>query len=214
MPQKCSLRQCLLISWAGLRGASSIVFAIVAVSSGISLSFDLFHVVFLVSLFSISIQGALLATISRKLGLVEEDANVFKTFNDYEESIDFQFSKIRILPESEWAGKRIKDIDFPTGSQALMIKRDGKSFAARGHNTVEAGDDLILNAPPYYPSDKENVLEIRIHRNHKWANRTVEDLHVPDNQLIIMVIRDDEKIIPNGDTLIREGDVLLLFRGE
>ena len=214
IPQKCSLRQCLLISWAGLRGASSIVFAIVAVSSGITLSFDIFHVVFLVSLFSISIQGALLAPISRKLKMVEKEANVFKTFNDYEESIDFQFARIRVLPESNWAGKRIKDIDFPTGSQALMIKRNGSTFAARGHSVVEVGDDLILNAPPYYPSDKENVQEIHIRKNHKWANRTVEDLHIPANQLIIMVIRDNEKIIPGGDTLIREGDVLLLFRGE
>ena len=146
--------------------------------------------------------------------MVEKEANVFKTFNDYEESIDFQFSKIHVLPESNWVGKRIKDIDFPTGSQALMIKRGGSSFAARGHNVVEAEDDLILNAPPYYPSDKENVQEINIRKNHKWANRTVEDLHVPDNQLIIMVIRNEEKIIPNGDTLIKEGDVLLLFRGE
>ncbi len=214
LPQKCSLRQCLLISWAGLRGASSIVFAIVAVSSGIALSFDLFHVVFLVSLLSIAVQGAFLAPISRWLRLVEEEANVYKTFNDYEESVDFQFTRIRVKEGSSWAGKKVKEVDFPAGAQAVMIKRKGRSFAARGSSILEAGDDLILNMPPYYPGDRERVMEVDVYRNHKWAGKTVEELKIPSNQLIIMVIRDEEKIIPNGDTLIKEGDVLLLFKGE
>ena len=214
LPQKCSWKQCLLISWAGLRGASSIVFAIVAVSSGVNLSFDLFHVVFLVSLFSIAIQGALLPTISKKLDMVEKEANIYRTFNDYEESIDFQFAKVHINEENSWVGKRIKDIDIPFGSQVIMIKRDGRSIAARGKSVVEAGDDLIMNIPPYYPAKKENVLEVRISKGHKWANQTLEQINFPTNQLVIMIIRNDDKIIPNGDTMVLENDVLLIFKGE
>ena len=212
--QKCSLKQCLLISWAGLRGASSIVFAIVAVSSGIKLSFDLFHVVFLVSLFSISIQGALLPTVSKKLDMIEKEANIDKTFNDYEESIDFQFAKVHISEGNPWIGHRIKDVDLPFGSQVVMIKRDKRSIAARGKSVIEQGDDLIMNIPPYYPAEKETVSEVRIGKGHKWANRTLEDIQIPNNQLVIMIIRGEEKIIPNGDTTVLENDVLLIFKGE
>ena len=214
MPLKCSLRQCLLIAWAGLRGASSIVFAIVAVSSGIHLSFDIFHVVFLVSLFSIAIQGALLPTMSKKLDMIEKNANIMKTFNDYEESIDFQFAKLHIEKDNEWVGKRIDKIDVPLGSQAIMIRRNGKSLAARGKSLIKANDDLILNVPAYYPSGTEEVSEVSVYKGHKWANKTVAELNLPVSQLIIMVIRNDEKFIPNGDTLIKEDDVLLIFNGE
>ncbi len=69
MPFKCSIRQCLLISWAGLRGASSVVFAITAVAQDISIKQDLYHIVFMVSLFSVSIQGTLLPAVARKLGI-------------------------------------------------------------------------------------------------------------------------------------------------
>ena len=51
LPFRCSVRQCLLISWAGLRGASSSVFAIMAVAGGIIMPHNLFHIVFMVSLF-------------------------------------------------------------------------------------------------------------------------------------------------------------------
>ena len=214
LPQHCSFRQCMLISWAGLRGASSIVFAIVAVSSGISLGFDLFHVVFLVSLFSISIQGALLPTASKTLKMIDENPNIYKTFNELDESVDFQFARVHMNEDNPWVSKRIKDIDIPFGSQVVMIKRDGKSIAARGKSVIEAGDNLIINIPAYYPSDKESVEEIRIGKNHPYVDRTVEDLRIPDNQLIIMVIRDEQKIFPNGDTIVREGDILLIYKGE
>ncbi len=55
-PFRCSARQCLLVSWAGLRGASSSVFAIMAVAGGIIMPHNLFHIVFMVSLFSVAIQ--------------------------------------------------------------------------------------------------------------------------------------------------------------
>ena len=121
-PLKCSLKQCLLISWAGLRGASSIVFAIVAVSSGIRLSFDLFHVVFLVSLFSIAIQGALLPYFSKKLDMVEKNANISKTFNDYGETVDFQFAKVHINEGNSWVGKKIKEIE--NNKDATNVEQD------------------------------------------------------------------------------------------
>ena len=214
MPQKCSFRQCMLISWAGLRGASSIVFAIVAVSSGISLSFDLFHVVFLVSLFSISIQGALLPTVSKKLDMIDEHPNIYKTFNELDESVDFQFTLVHINEDNSWKGKRVKDIDLPFGAQVIMIKRDGKSLAARGKSVIKENDDLLINVPAYYPSDKESVQQVNIYHKHPYADRTVEDLAIPNNQLIIMIIRGEEKIIPNGDTIVREGDTMLIFKGQ
>ena len=44
LPFKSSIKQCLLVSWAGLRGAASSVFAIMVISSGANISYDLFHI--------------------------------------------------------------------------------------------------------------------------------------------------------------------------
>ena len=43
-PFKASINQCLLLSWSGLRGASSIVFAIMAVASGAGIECNLYPV--------------------------------------------------------------------------------------------------------------------------------------------------------------------------
>lgn len=85
LPGRCSIRQCLLVSWAGLRGASSSVFAIMAVAAGITMKQDLFHIVFAVTLFSVAIQGGLLPRVAHRLKMVDDEVDVRKTFNDYQE---------------------------------------------------------------------------------------------------------------------------------
>ena len=53
LPLRRSIPQFLLVSWAGLRGAASIVFAIMALVTGDGTQSDIVHIVFCVVLFSI-----------------------------------------------------------------------------------------------------------------------------------------------------------------
>ena len=77
-PAKCSLRQIALVSWAGLRGASSTVFAIMAVAAGVTMHRDLFHVVFTVTLLSAAVQGGLLPWVAKRLEMVDDSQDVRK----------------------------------------------------------------------------------------------------------------------------------------
>jgi cell volume regulation protein A len=104
---KCSIKQQLLVSWAGLRGAASIVFAIMATVSLDSLSCDLFHIVFCIVLISITCQGTLIPFMSRKLDMIDKGTNVLKTFNDYTEELDVQFIKLTITGNDHpWKNKK------------------------------------------------------------------------------------------------------------
>ena len=210
-PLKCSFRQCLLIAWAGLRGASSSVFAIMAVAAGVAMKQDLFHIVFMVSLFSVAIQGTLLPRIAVKLGMVDDSADVRKTFNDYQEEIAFQLMKLHIPEGHKWINREIKDVTMPTGSLALMIKRNDESIIPRGDTFILEGDDIILSVPPYNPDENEKLEEREISKNDTWCNKAIEELKVPKNKIIAMIIRGQETIIPDGKTVIQENDVVVLY---
>ena len=64
-PFRCSVRQRLLVSWAGMRGAASIVFAIMVTVDPASTSNDIFHIVLTIVLFSILLQGSLIPPVAR-----------------------------------------------------------------------------------------------------------------------------------------------------
>lgn len=212
LPFKCSVRQNLLISWAGLRGASSSVFAIMAVAAGISMKQDLFHIVFMVSLFSVAIQGTLLPYIAQKLDMVDNDADVRKTFNDYQEEAALQLITIHVPEYHGWANRMIKDITMPTGALALMIKREDETIITKGDTLVLPGDNVILSVPPYVPSEDEQLEERYISKKDPWCNKKIAELELGANELIAMIIRGDETIIPDGKTILCEKDVVVLYK--
>lgn len=212
LPFGCSIRQCLLVSWAGLRGASSSVFAIMAVANGIAMKQDLYHIVFMVSLFSAAIQGTLLPAVAAKLNMVDSSYDVRKIFNDYQEETSFQLMRMNIPKGHNWENRKIKEVSIPTGSLAIMIKRGNETIITKGDTEILAGDDIILSVPPYYPSEKEKLQEYSISKADWWCDKTISELNIPDDMLIAMIVRDDETVIPNGQTILRENDVLVMYR--
>ena len=197
---------------AGLRGASSSVFAIMAVAGGVIMPHNLFHIVFMVSLFSVAIQGTLLPRVAEKLDMIDENEDVRKTFNDYQEDASITLIRMYIPKGHNWENKLVKEVSFPTGSLALMIKRNHETIITKGDTLILAGDSVILSAPSYNPSGDELLDEIFIDRYHPWCNRTIADLNLAPDELIAMIMRGEESLIPDGKTRILEGDRVVTYR--
>lgn len=211
-PLKCSIRQCILVSWAGLRGAASIVFATMVIASGANLHSDLFHIVFMVALFSVAIQGTLLPRAARRLDMVDETSDVRKTFNDYQEESAITLMRMFIPDGHNWENQLVKNVSMPTGSLAIMIKRNKETIIPRGDTRILAGDNVILSVPAYEPAEHEKLEEILIDNTHNWCNRSIEELQLPPNELIALIIRGDENLIPDGKTVILEHDIVVAYR--
>ena len=112
-PLRAKPQQQLLTAWAGLRGAASIVFAIMATRSGAVLSHDLFHIVFCVVLVSILFQGSLLPFCAKKLHMIDESRDILTTFTDYSEETDVHFIDIPVCEGHPWIGLTVKDLNLP-----------------------------------------------------------------------------------------------------
>ncbi|MDY3919120.1 MAG: potassium/proton antiporter [Candidatus Limivivens sp.] len=212
LPFRVSIRQCLLVSWAGLRGAASIVFSIMVMASGVALPYDLFHIVFCIALFSVALQGTLLPRVARKLDMVDEKADVSRTFTDYQEEAALTLMRLSVPGGHNWENKRISEIHLPTGSLALMIKRGEETIVPKGNTKILKGDTLILSVPAYQPQENEKLEEIRITKKHSWCGQAIEELKLPEHVLIALIQRGEENIIPRGKTRIEENDTVVLYR--
>lgn len=211
MPFKSSFRQCLLVSWAGLRGAASIVFAIMAISSGVQIYSDLYHIIFVISLLSVAIQGSLLPMVSRKLNMIDEESDVRKTFNDYQEKSSITLMRIFVPKGHMWENKTIEEATIPGDSLALMIKRNGENIVPKGNTIIKANDSIVLSIPEYNFKDDINLREIKIEKDNTWCDKTIEEINLPNDILIALIKRGNENIIPRGKTLILEDDVVVVY---
>lgn len=210
-PFKTPLNQYLVVSWAGLRGAASIVFAIMVMVSGSNISIDVFHIVFCVVLFSIIFQGSLLPVLAKKCGMIDENADVMKTFTDYTENTQIQFIQLPIAADHPWVDQKIRDINLHPGTLIAVIKRGEQVVVPKGNTQILAGDTVILGAEGF--SDNREILlkEIRITPEHRWCNKKVSEAKFYKNTIIVMIKRGDQVIIPAGNTGIQDQDLVVVY---
>lgn len=207
--RKYSLRQQALVSFVGLRGAASIVFAIMAMTDNALLDNDIFNIVFCLVLISISLQGSLIPWMARKLDMVDADADVMKTFNDYSEGTQMQFGSIDIARDSRWDGRKVKELGLPGNILLALVLRGGERIVPRGDTLLQAGDKVIMVTRTF--EDTETYLvEKTVRKGGKKDGLTVGETSGED--LVLLVRRGDEEIIPSGDTLLKAGDSLVILK--
>lgn len=207
---KSPIRDRFFISLSGLRGASSIVFAIMAVVGGVKTEHNIFNIVFCVCLMSMLFQGTLLPAAAKRLKLIDDNTDVLKTFNDYREEDSITMMRMFIPEHHNWENKRLCEISLPTGSLAVMIKRGGETIIPRGDTMILANDSVILSVPPYEADKSMKLREVYITENHRWKDLCIRDLYLPKRLLIVMIKRGEENLIPSGATEIHGGDIVVV----
>jgi trk system potassium uptake protein TrkA len=52
--------------------------------------------------------------------------------------------ELEVSPNSDAAGRAVKDLGLPDGSLVISILRDGGGFVPAGDSVVEAGDEVLI----------------------------------------------------------------------
>lgn len=210
-PFKIKLNQFLFISAAGLRGAASIAFAILVVSENSTIIYDLFHIVFVVALLSVTFQGSLLPYIARKTDMIDKFSDVRKTFNDFQEESAIALNKMTITESHPWCGQALKDLQFNGKALILMITRNGKKIVPKGSTVVKENDEVLIGSTYTKSTDDINLCETYIDKTHEWLNLKIREIDLPKTHLIALVKRDNEYFVPNGKTKIELNDTIIFY---
>lgn len=209
-PLRCPVRQQMLVSWVGLRGASSIVFAIMAITGSPDSGDYLFHIVFCIVLLSVSFSGTLIPAVSRILGMIDLGGNVMKTFNDYSEETEVQLVQVQINEQHPWSERPVAQLELPHDMLLVVLVREGSILVPNGQTVLMPGDIAVISAPAYQGNLDLELTEMTVTSDGSYCGKQIMELKRRPDSLIVMVRRGGERIIPNGQTLLQEGDVLVI----
>lgn len=212
-PFGCKMKQQLLISFAGLRGAASVVFATIAITSPAYTGPDIFHMVFFIVLFSILLQGTLLPFVAKKLDMIDEEEDVLKTFTDYTDEVPVQFIQFTVKEGHPWADSQVKDILLPPETLLVQVQHGKDTITPDGNTTLKAGDILILSAKAPGVVKDVSLTELTLDKGNEWIGNTVSGIDLDAGKLVVMIQRNGDIVIPNGSTVLNESDVLVIKEG-
>jgi len=153
---RSSLREKLLVSWVGLRGAVPIILATFPLLANVPQARMMFNLVFFVVLTSTLIQGPSIPFVARWLKLDVPFSRKPRSPIEVEPSEKMKSELINILIPNgaKIAGKQVRDLKMPEGNLIILINRDDKFFTPTGSTVMREADMLLVLA------DRESIPKI------------------------------------------------------
>ncbi len=145
--RKISRQSKTFISWVGLRGAVPIIFAILALAADVPHARFIFNIVFVCTLVSLVVQGTTLATVAKKLNLLDapEDLGKVKDFDmELSDDIKSVLAELTISEQILNYGDRLLKLPLPENCVAVLVKRDEAYFVPTGKTELILGDKVLL----------------------------------------------------------------------
>ena len=145
--RKISRQSKTFISWVGLRGAVPIIFAILALAADVPHARFIFNIVFVCTLVSLVVQGTTLATVAKKLNLLDapEDLGKVKDFDmELSDDIKSVLAELTISEQILNYGDRLLKLPLPENCVAVLVKRDDAYFVPTGKTELILGDKVLL----------------------------------------------------------------------
>ena len=139
-----SFRAKAFSSWVGLKGAGPILFALCPVVAGLEGATAMFNIVFLITLFSLLVQGMTLSPMARILRLSYDEDPKAETFG-IEIPDEMGMLRDHTVTEEDLAlGATLRDLSLPHGIRVMMVRRGDRFLVPHGSMPLEVGDRLVI----------------------------------------------------------------------
>ncbi len=155
-----SLRELLMVSWAGLRGAVPIILATFPLTGDVPGAATIFNVVFFVVLVSVLLQGMTINLVARWLGVnTDQPRSVDSRTYVPDVRLNSRLFEAIVPEDSSLVGSSLLELGLPRGVLVVQIQRDGVAIIPNGSTVLRPGDHLLVLATPETQSALEQLCE-------------------------------------------------------
>jgi potassium/hydrogen antiporter len=144
LPARFTLRERLMLGWAGLRGAVPIWLATFPVIADIGGSSEIFNIIFFVVVTSTVVQGASFEPLARRLGLTTDEPALPQPLVESGtiKRLGGDVFAYRVETDAAIVGRPVRDLRLPREALVNVIVRQRSAIPPRGSTEIQAGDEL------------------------------------------------------------------------
>ncbi len=158
-PFRVPWREQAFLSWAGLRGAVPIVFAILPAAKHVEGSRNLLDIVFVLVVVFTLVQSPTLPWAARRLGLAETTETRELTVEVAPlDRVGAELLQIRIPVGSRLHGVEVAELRLPPGALVALVVREDTSIVPSPTTALRAGDEVLVVVPSHSRADVQRRL--------------------------------------------------------
>lgn len=123
---------------------------------------------------------------------------------------DADFITLKITDGHPFAGRQIRELELPRGLYPAVVLRGEDVYTPYESLQISVGDSLLLGTTGTSPFECR-IEEVCLETGHRWIGSRIKDLDISRRVFIVMVKREGRNIYPQGSTVLREQDVVLML---
>jgi cell volume regulation protein A len=141
-----SIRERIMVSWVGLRGAAPIILATFPMVAGLATAGSIFNTVFFVVVFSVLIQGPTAGVMARllKVDVPLEHPERLPIEIDTDAAMGMTVARLLVEPGAAADRKHLLDVGGPDLPLVILMRRQGWYFIPTGTTVLAGGDELYV----------------------------------------------------------------------
>ena len=179
---------------------------------------DIYPVTTMGRVFSIIITFLGVGMVAIPTGIISagfvEQYQQFKRIGDYGIEQDIRFIRFSVTSKDKWVGRSIRSIGLPQGCLIAAVQRGQDLLIPNGDVVLTPGDIITVGAEPISKELPVSLRQITLRKNHPWTNNAIRDIDISRQSYIILVRHAGTARIPNGSTMLHEGDEVFIFSRE
>lgn len=143
-------------------------------------------------------------------GFVDQYSRI-KRMAEYGQEADVHFIRIHLTARDPWVNKSIAQLHLPERVIVAVVQRNHRVLVPRGNLVLRQDDVMVLAAESFQDKEHIRLKEIILQKNNPWNGQRIRDLDISRHSVIVLVKRKERVLIPNGNLILREGDVVILY---
>jgi cell volume regulation protein A len=150
----------LFVLWTGLKGAVPILLGAFVLGAGVAGAERLYNIVFVVTAFSVIVQGSLVPALAHRLRVP------LRTVEPEPWSLGVRFQREpealhrhHVAPGSRADGVTISELPCHEDVWVSLVIRDGHLVPARADTRLQAGDEVVMLADPEHEADLRSLFQ-------------------------------------------------------
>jgi cell volume regulation protein A len=153
-PVRLAWGERLFVLWAGLKGAVPILLGTFLLTAGVPDAPRLYAVIFVVVAFSVLVQGSLVPTVARRLGVPMRSVEP----EPWSLGVRFRHEprglrRYLVAADSPADGRAIGELDLGEDAWISLVIRDGQLVPVQGATILRAGDEVVALTDPQRTPD-------------------------------------------------------------
>lgn len=111
---------------------------------------------------------------------------------------------------NETLGYIVFNISFIIVLLSISIQGFILPYVAKKLDMIDEKEDVLKTFNDYSEEENVDFITFEITKDHKWIGKKICEINLMPSVLLVLIIRNDKNIIPNGQTKIFENDKIVL----